>query len=339
MVVITGASAGVGRALARRFAREGAHIALIARGRLGLEATAREVRELGGQGLVLCADVADPAAVDAAAAAAEERFGPIDVWVNAAFAGMLARFVDMDPGEFRRVTEVTYLGQVHGVRAVLPRMMARDRGVIVLVGSALAYRGIPLQSAYCAAKHALQGFQDSVRAELIESGSRVKLTMVQLPGINTPQFDWIRTTMPRSPKPASPPYQPEVAAEAIRYAARHPRKELVVGAPSWQAILADRIASPWLDRYLAATGVKGQQDDALIEPDRQDNLYQPVEGDRGAHGRFGDIARGGSPLLWASMHGKQTGLALLAAAAALTWIGGKALKRPHGPLTTRTRRH
>ncbi|CAN7623284.1 SDR family oxidoreductase [Phenylobacterium sp. LjRoot164] len=324
MVVITGASAGVGRAVARRFARTGACIGLIARGTTALEATAAEVRELGGEALVLPLDVADAAAVDAAAAAVEARFGPIDIWVNGAFAGMLARFVDMDPLEFRRITEVTFLGQVHGVRAALARMTPRNRGVIVLVGSALAYRGIPLQSAYCAAKHALQGFQDSVRAELLEAGSSVKLTMVQLPGVNTPQFDWIRTTMPRAPKPASPPYQPEVAAQAICFAARHPRKELVVGAPSWQAILGDRIASPWLDRYLAATGVSGQQDEKVLAAGRQDNLYRPIEGDRGAHGRFDAIAREHSPLLWASMHRAPAVLALCAAAGALAWLGGRA---------------
>lgn len=327
-MVITGASAGVGRALARRFAREHARIGLIARGRAGLEATAEEVRALGGEALVLPLDVADAAAVEAAAASVEARLGPIDVWVNGAFAGMLARFVDMNPLEFRRVTEVTYLGQVNGVRAALKRMTARDRGVIVLVGSALAYRGIPLQSAYCAAKHALQGFQDSLRAELLESGSQVKVVMVQLPGVNTPQFDWIRTVMPGSPKPASPPYQPEVAAEAIRFAARRPRKELVVGAPSWQAILADRIASPWLDRYLAATGVKGQQDDTAPGPGRPDNLFHPVPGDRGAHGRFDSTARKHSPLLWATMHRAPAVLALTAAAGALVWFGAKVHRTP-----------
>jgi NAD(P)-dependent dehydrogenase (short-subunit alcohol dehydrogenase family) len=321
VVVITGASAGVGRAVARRFAEEGTHIGLIARGVKGLEATACEVRALGGQALVLPLDVASPEALEEAAQAVEAQFGPIDIWINAAFAGMLGRFLDMSADDFRRVTDVTYLGQVNGVRAVLPRMMKRDRGVIVLVGSALAYRGIPLQSAYCAAKHALQGFQDSLRSELIEAGSGVKVTMVQLPGVNTPQFDWIRTSLPRLPKPASPPYQPEVAAQAIHFAAHHPRKELVVGFPSWQAIVGDRLASPWVDRYLAASGVSGQQDEQRVEPGRPDNLYEPVEGDRGAHGRFDDIARKHSPLLWASMHrGALTfGIAAAAGAFAAAW--------------------
>lgn len=302
VVVVTGASAGVGRAVVRRFAREGARIGLIARGREGLEATAREVRAAGGEALILPLDVADPEAVEEAAAQVEAHFGAIDVWINAAFAGMLSRFTDMSPAEFRRVTEVTYLGQVHGTLAALRRMQPRNAGTIVLVGSALAYRGIPLQSAYCGAKHAVQGFQDSLRAELTHARSRVHVTMVQLPGVNTPQFDWIRTNLPFAPKPASPPYQPEVAAEAIRFAARARRKEIIVGFPSWQAIWGDHLASPLLDDHLGRTGVDGQQDDRPVEPGRQDNLFAPVPEDRGAHGRFDGQARRHSPLLWVSMH-------------------------------------
>jgi NAD(P)-dependent dehydrogenase (short-subunit alcohol dehydrogenase family) len=302
VVVVTGASAGVGRAVVRRFAQEGAKIGLIARGREGLDAAAREVAALGGEALVLPLDVADADAVEQAAEAVEAQFGPIDVWINAAFAGMVSRFVDMPLADFRRVTEVTYLGQVHGAMAALRRMRPRNAGTIVLVGSALAYRGIPLQSAYCGAKHALQGFQDSLRTELIHERSRVHVTMVQLPGVNTPQFDWIRTNLPKKPKPASPPYQPELAARAIHFAARSRRKELIVGFSSWQAIWGDRIASAALDQYLAKTGVASQQDEEPVPPGRPDNLYEPVAGDYGAHGRFDAIARDRSPLLWASMH-------------------------------------
>lgn len=291
VVVITGASAGVGRATVRAFARRGARIGLIARGLDGLDATRREVEELGGAAIVLSCDVADAAAVDAAAAEMEATFGPIDIWINAAFAGVMAPFLEMSLEDYKRVTEVTYLGQVHGTMAALKRMMPRNSGTIVLVGSALAYRGIPLQSAYCGAKHAIQGFQDSLRSELIHAGSQVHVAMVQLPGVNTPQFDWIRTTLPRKPKPASPPYQPEVAADAIYFAAHSRRKSVMVGFPTLEAIWGDRLFSSLLDHYLAWTGFKGQQDREMIEPGRRDNLYRPVPGDHGAHGRFDAIAR------------------------------------------------
>lgn len=296
VVVVTGASAGVGRAVVRRFARDGARIGLIARGRDGLEAAAREVEEAGGQALVLPLDVSDAAALEDAASRIEEAFGPINVWINAAFAGMLAPFLEMTAEDYRRVTDVTYHGQVNGTRAALRRMMPRGGGSIVLVGSALAYRGIPLQSAYCGAKHAIQGFQDSIRAELDHVGSDIHVTMVQLPGVNTPQFEWIRTTMPNRPKPASPPYQPEVAARAIHYAAHHRRKSLWVALPSAKAILGDRLASPLLDRYLGATGFKGQQGEQPVPDDRRDNLWEPLPGDHGAHGRFDGQARSHS--LW-----------------------------------------
>lgn len=314
VVMITGASAGVGRAVVREFAKDRACIGLIARGTDGLEAAAREVEEAGGKALVLPLDVADWKAVDAAASRLEEAFGPIDIWVNAAFAGVLAPFTDMSVEDYRRVTEVTYLGQVHGTRAALDRMLPRDHGSIVLVGSALAYRGIPLQSAYCGAKHAIQGFHDSVRAELFHARSRVHIAMVQLPGVNTPQFDWIRTTMPMRPKPASPPYQPEIPARAIRFAAHHRRKSIQLGWPTWEAIWGDRFASGLLDRYLGATGYAGQQDSEPVAPGRRDNLWEPVPGDHGAHGRFDAIARRRSSQFWITTHRSALAIGALALA-------------------------
>lgn len=323
VVMITGASAGVGRAVARRFAQDSAKIGLIARGRDGLDAAAREVEDAGGKALVLPLDVSDADAVENAATRLEAEFGPIDIWVNAAFAGVLAPFMEMELRDYARVTNVTYLGQVHGTRAALKRMLPRDRGSIVLVGSALAYRGIPLQSAYCGAKHAIQGFHDSVRSELIHAKSKVSISMVQLPGVNTPQFDWIKTTMPNKPRPASPPYQPEIAAEAIHFAAHHRRKNLKLGWPTWEAIIGDSITSPLLDRYLAATGFKGQQSDEPVAPDRRDNLWAPVPGDHGAHGRFDDIARTHSSELWVSTHRA----ALVAGAIAAAGFGALLLRR------------
>ena len=299
-VVITGASAGIGRAAAREFAKHGCSVALLARGLDGLHAAAREVEELGGRALVIPTDVADHKQVDRAADRVVEEFGQIDLWVNNAFAGIFSRFMDMTPDEYRRVTDVTYFGQVHGTRAALRHMLPRNAGTIVLVGSALAYRGIPLQSAYCAAKHAIQGFLDSVRAELLHMDSGIHLTMVQLPGVNTPQFDWIRAHVRGKPKPIGPVYQPEVAARAIWKAAHSKRKEWYVGAPAYQAIVGDKIASPLLDRQLASTAVEGQQAKESVEPGRKDNLFDTVPGDHGAHGRFDAIARERSPLLWMS---------------------------------------
>ncbi|HEU5284923.1 MAG TPA: SDR family oxidoreductase [Sphingomicrobium sp.] len=302
VAVITGASAGIGRATAREFARRGCRVALLARGRDGLDAAAGDVEELGGKALVVPTDVADAAQVERAADRVVAEFGRIDVWVNNAFAGIFSRFMDMSLEEFRRVTDVTFFGQVHGTRAALKHMLPRDCGTIVLVGSALAYRGIPLQSAYCAAKHAVQGFQDSVRSELLAMDSHVHLTMVQLPGVNTPQFDWIRAHVRGRPKPVGAVYQPEVAALAIWKAAHSTRKQWLVGAPAYQAVLGDKLMSPLLDRYLAGTAVEGQQDDQPVEPGRKDNLFEPVPGDHGAHGRFDEGARTRSPLLWASQH-------------------------------------
>ena len=314
-VVITGASAGIGRATARQFAKEGASIGLIARGKDRLKATAKEVEALGGKALVIPADVTDSAAIERAADAVEAAFGPIDIWINNAFAGLFSPFMDMSEDEFRRVTDVTYFGQVHGTRTALKRMLPRDCGSIVLVGSALAYRGIPLQSAYCGAKHALQGFLDSLRSELLHDESKVRLTMVQLPGVNTPQFDWVRAHVAGKPKPTGAVYQPEVAARAIRFAAQSGRKEVIVGAPAYQAIWANKFASPLLDRYLGTTGIEGQQEAEPVEPNRRDNLFEPAPGDPGARGRFDDQAKESSALLWATMNRGKLALAGGAAAA------------------------
>lgn len=302
VVVITGASAGVGRAVAQRFARDGAHIALLARGPDGLEGARRDVEALGGKALVIQTDVADAGAVERAAAMVEQEFGPIDIWINNAMVSVFSPVKEMKPEEYRRVTEVTYLGYVYGTLAALKRMLPRDRGVIVQVGSALAYRGIPLQSAYCAAKHAIQGFCDSLRSELIHDGSSVRVAMVQLPAINTPQFSWVKSRLPRKPQPVPPIYQPEVAAEAILFAARNDRRELYVGYPTVEAIVGDKIAPGLADRYLAKNGYDSQQTDEPVEPDRRDNLWEPVPGDHGAHGSFDSRASASSPQLWASMN-------------------------------------
>ena len=318
VVVITGGSAGIGRATAREFARRGCSVALLARGRDGVEAAAREVEDLGGEALVIPTDVADEEQVNRAADAVVAEFGRIDIWVNNAFAGIYSRFLDATSEEFRRVTDVTYFGQVHGTRAALRHMLPRDSGSIVLVGSALAYRGIPLQTAYCAAKHAIQGFHDSLRCELLEMGSNVRLTMVQLPGVNTPQFDWIRAHLRGRPTPVGALYQPEVAAKAIWKAAHSSRKEWIVGSPAYQAIFGDKLMSPLLDRHLARTAVDAQEGDEPLPPDYKDNLFEPVPGDHGAHGRFDDRARSRSPLLWASEHrGWLAGGAALALGATL----------------------
>jgi NAD(P)-dependent dehydrogenase (short-subunit alcohol dehydrogenase family) len=303
VVVITGASAGVGRATAREFAREGARVALVARGRDGLEAARREVEELGGRALVLPLDVADHEAVERAAARVERELGPIDVWVNNAMLSVFSPVREMRAEEYRRVTEVTYLGYVHGTLAALKRMLPRDRGVIVQVGSALAYRGIPLQSAYCGAKHAVQGFHDSLLAELLHDKSNVRVTMVHLPAVNTPQFTWVRSRLPREPQPVPPIFQPEVAARAVRWAARHPeRREVYVGWPTVKAVVGDKLAPGLADHYLARNGYESQQTDEPTAPDRRDNLWQPLPGDHGAHGPFDDRASDSSAQFWATTH-------------------------------------
>src|SRR5438132_2267585 len=315
VVVITGASAGVGRATTRNFARHGARIALLARGTDGLEAAQREVQELGGTAIVIPVDVANPEQVEAAAARVEIDLGKIDIWINNAMASVFSPIKEMTPEEFRRVTEVTYLGYVYGTLAALKRMLPRDRGVIVQVGSALAYRGIPLQSAYCAAKHAVQGFCDSLRCELLHDKSGVRLTMVQLPALNTPQFGWVKSRLPRKTQPVPPIFQPEVAAEAIYFAAHNPRREFYVGFPSVKAIVVNKIAPGLLDHYLARTGYDSQQHDGPEDPNRPNNLWRPIPGDHGAHGTFDDRASSYSIESWLEMNRRwlAAGLGLIAA--------------------------
>lgn len=321
VVVITGASAGVGRAASREFARHGAAIGLLARGRDGLEGAARDVEKLGGQALPVATDVSDPQQVEAAAAKIEAEFGAIDVWVNNAMVSVFSPVLQTDPEEFKRVTEVTYLGVVYGTLAALRRMHKRDRGVIVQVGSALAYRSIPLQSAYCGAKHAIAGFTDSLRCELIHDKSNVHLTMVQMPALNTPQFGWVKSRLPRKPQPVPPIFQPEVAARAIAYAAkRHPR-ELWVGWPTIEAIGANKIAPGLLDRYLGKTGYDAQQTDEPVPPGRRDNLWEAVPGDHGAHGCFDSQAHPRSVELLMRTHLPWLGAAGLGILAAI--LAGK----------------
>jgi NAD(P)-dependent dehydrogenase (short-subunit alcohol dehydrogenase family) len=329
VVVVTGASAGVGRATVRQFARRGARLGLIARGRERLEATADEVERLGGQALVLPGDVSDSARIEEAAAAVEARYGPIDVWINNAMVSVFSPVYAMEAAEYRRVIEVTYLGVVHGTLAALRRMRPRDRGVIVQVGSALAYRAIPLQSAYCAAKHAVAGFTESLRAELLHDRSQVRLTIVHLPALNTPQFEWARSRLPRRAQPVPPIFQPEVAARAIVWASRHQRREVWVGGATVKAIIADKVAPGLADRYLARTGYAAQQTDEVADPDRGDNLWQPAAGDYAAHGRFDDRARDWSAQLWATTHRTMLVLGLgTAAIAALTWRRRSTRGRP-----------
>lgn len=303
VVVITGASAGVGRATVREFARYKAKIGLIARGVDGLEGAKREVEALGGEALVLPVDVSDPEQVNAAAERVERELGPIDIWVNDAMTSVFAPIKEMTGEEFRRVTEVTYLGFVNGSLAALKYMLPRDRGCIVQVGSALAYRSIPLQAAYCGAKHATLGFFSALRTELLHDHSNVKTVMVQMPALNTPQFGWCRSKLPRKAQPVPPIFQPEVAAEAIHYAAHHPwRREYFVGGSTVVAIFGNKIA-PWLgDWYLAKKGYESQQYDGRRDPNRPDNLYDPVPGDHGAHGAFDSRAKTSSWEFWAESH-------------------------------------
>jgi NAD(P)-dependent dehydrogenase (short-subunit alcohol dehydrogenase family) len=303
VVVITGASAGVGRATVREFAKHGAWIGLIARGRDGLEAARREVEAAGGRALVLLVDVADPSQVEAAIEQIETELGPIDILVNNAMASVFSPIKEMTPEDFKRVTEVTYLGYVYCTLAALKRMLPRDRGTIVHVGSALAYRSIPLQAAYCAAKHAVLGFFASLRTELIHDQSKVKTTMVQMPALNTPQFGWVKSRLPRKAQPVPPIFQPEVAARAIYYAAHHPEKrEYFAGWSTVKAIVGNKLVPSYADHYLARNGYEAQQHDGPEDPNRPNNLWHALPGDHGAHGAFDDLASDFSLELWAETH-------------------------------------
>jgi NAD(P)-dependent dehydrogenase (short-subunit alcohol dehydrogenase family) len=316
--VVTGASAGLGRAIAREFASRGDDVALIARGAEGLEAAAEDVRALGRRALVLPTDVASWDQVDEAARRTEAELGPIDVWVNDAMASVFAPFRKIEPHEFERVTAVTYLGSVYGTMAALRRMEARDRGTIVQVGSALAERSIPLQSAYCGAKHGLAGFTWSLRTELLHDRSGIRVTIVQMPAMNTPQFSWSRCRMPNHPQPVPPIYQPETAARAVAYAADHPdRHSYFFGWSTTRAVLANRVAPGLLDRYLARTGYGAQQiADRPVSPTRPDNLCTPVPGDHGAHGIFSDRSKTRSPQWWLTTHRRSLALGVLAGGSA-----------------------
>ena len=303
--VVTGASAGIGRAVARALAARGDSVALLARGEEGLAAAAEEVRRAGGVALPIEVDVADYEAVEAAADRIERELGPIDLWVNNAFSSVFAPFSEIKMAEFTRTTEVTYLGYVHGTKAALSRMLPRDRGVVVQVGSALAYRGIPLQSAYCGAKHAVQGFTESLRVELLHDKSNVHVTMVQMPAVNTPQFRWVQSRLPREAQPVPPIYQPEVAARAVVHAAEHPkRREYWVGGSTMLTLAANAVAPGLLDRYLARQGYESQQTDERRDPQDPVNLWSPADADSdaGAHGEFDDQAKSRSLQMWASQH-------------------------------------
>lgn len=324
VVVVTGASAGVGRAAVRAFAKSGADVALIARGRDGLEAAAREVEALGQRALVLSVDVANAQAVESAAEQVERELGPIDVWVNNAMTSVFAPVMETTAEEYRRVTEVTYLGYVHGTLSALRRMKPRDRGTIVQVSSALAFRSIPLQSAYCASKHAIAGFTESLRSELIHDRSRVHVTMVHMPALNTPQFGWVRSRLANKAQPVPPIFQPEVAADAIVWAASHRRRDFAVGTPTVKAIIGDKFIPGLLDRYLARKAYSGQQTNEPKLPDQQDNLWTPVNDDGGAHGDFDSRSKPWSLQVWLNQHRAALGVGALALAG---WVGGAAALR------------
>lgn len=329
VVVVTGASAGIGRAIARAFAEDGADVGVIARNREALESAQVEIERCGGRAAVCVADVADPQQVAHAADAIEQTLGAIDVWINNAMVTIVAPVQELQPDEVRRVTDVTYLGAVYGTMEALKRMRARDRGVIIQIGSVLSYRAIPLQAPYCGAKFALRGFTDSLRTELLHEGSKVRLTMLQLPAVNTPQFDWCRTRMPRAPRPVPPVFEPEMIARAAVWAARHPRRELAIGWPALKAIWGNKIAPALADRYLARNGYRAQMGSHAVRPERPDNLFQPLPGDAGAHGRFGAEARSHSMQLWLDQHrtGVLTGVAGIAAAVAMCWLDSRRARR------------
>jgi short-subunit dehydrogenase len=302
VVVITGASAGLGRAMAREFAKKGADLCLIARGIDGLEAAKKEVEKAGGRALIFPIDIADAEAVEKAAAETEEKLGPVDVWVNNAMNSVFSPVKQMTPEEYKRVTEVTYLGHVYGTLSALRRMLPRDKGSIVFVGSALAYRGIPLQSAYCASKHAIEGFFDSLRTELMHDRSNVSISMVQLPAMNTTQFGFVKSRLPYKPRPMGTIYQPEIAAEVVEYASRHNRREYYVGWPTVKAIIGNKIAPWYADWLLSRNGYEGQMTTEPEDPSKKHNLWKPLPGDHGAHGKFDHKAKSFSIATWASLH-------------------------------------
>lgn len=320
VVVVTGASAGVGRATVRAFAKAGADVGLIARGTQGLENACREVQAGGCRAIAVPTDVADANQVEAAAEKIERELGPIDVWVNNAMTTIFSRFMDVQPDEYRRATEVTYLGTVWGTMAALKRMYPRNRGTLVQVGSALAYRSIPLQAPYCGAKHAIAGFTDSIRSELLHEKKNIHICMVQLPAMNTPQFNWCKTTLPRHPQPVPPIFEPEVAANAIVYAAWHKRRQIYVGWPTVKAIWGNKLVPQYADRYLARMGYDAQQTDQPVSPDRPNNLFHAVPGDAGAHGIFGDRSSNTSIETWASLHKRPLSIAAVGLASLIAGV-------------------
>lgn len=324
VVIITGGTAGVGRAIAHEFARRGARIGLLARGTERLSATKREVQELGGEALEVPTDVADAAQVESAAAAVEDAFGPIDIWVNNAMTSVFGEIIDVEPDEYRRVTDVCYHGTVYGTMSALKRMIPRDKGIIVQVGSALAYRGIPLQAAYCGAKHAIQGMFESLRSELIHRNANIHLTMVHLPAMNTPQFGWVRSKLPRKAQPVPPIFQPELAARAVVWAAYHRRRELYLGWPATQVIVGNKIAPGIGDRYLAMTGYKDQMLDEAEDQDRPDNLFEPVPGDPGMRGSFDDRSKEDSIQYHLTINRRWIAVGAMAAAGVVAgWLGAR----------------
>lgn len=323
VVVITGATSGIGRATARKFGEDGARVGLLTRGKDGLKGAKTEIEEAGGEALCIPTDVAEYDQVEEATERIEAEFGPIDIWINDAMTTVFSAFLDIEPEEYRRVTEVTYLGAVHGSRAALSRMIPRDSGKLVQVGSALSYRGIPLQSAYCGSKFAMRGMTESLRTELLHDDSDVNVTMVQLPGVNTPQFEHCRAHLDEHPQPVPPIYQPEVAADAIHWAAYHDRREIYVGRASLKTIWGNKLL-PWVvDRYLARTAYDGQFADIEYDPDRPDNLYEPIAGDPGAHGPFDAEALPNSVQLQLTKHRRYIGTVAAVFLAVLTrlWLG------------------
>ena len=326
-VVITGASAGLGRAIACEFGKRKAQVALLARGKAGLDAASRDVEAAGGVALGLSTDVSDAAAVEEAAEAAEREFGPIDIWINNAMVSVFSPVKDTKPEEFKRVTDVTYLGVVNGTLAALRRMLPRDKGKIIQVGSALAYRSIPLQAAYCAAKHAIVGFTDSLRCELIHDRSQVRLSIVHMPALNTPQFNWVKSRLDHRAQPVPPIFEPEVGARAVAWAAHHDRAEVFVGGSTVEAIVGNKIAPRLLDKYLGRTGYKSQQTSEPEDPDRRSNLWMSMDADQdhGAHGRFNARSRSFSFQLWADLHRPWValGVGVSAVSLGLLWAGLK----------------